>query len=208
MSKTLLFLKFSPRQDSVSAGLAEVFVANWQTANPDAEILERDLGRQPMVGPDDAWIKANMTPEDQRSETQKQLLLPSDGAIADLHRASHIVIATPMFNFSIPWTFKAYIDLIVRVNKTFSFDPATGFGPLLDPAKKMLVVSASAGDYPVGSPAAPFDHLTPYVRFMFGFMGITQTEVATAGNQWGTPDALSGAMGKAQADLAALSAGW
>lgn len=208
MKKTLLSLSFSPRVASTSAALADGFIADWHKANPDAELRQRALGREVIAGPDEAWIAANMTPEAERTPEQVQRLAASDQAIADLHAASHIVIATPMFNFGLPWTLKSYVDLIIRVGKTFSFDPATGFGPLLSADKKLMIVWSSAGEYQPGTPTAPFDHLTPYLRQVFGFMGVTQSDAVSAGNMWGGPDAAAASLASARAQLAALSPSW
>jgi FMN-dependent NADH-azoreductase len=159
-------------------------------------------------GPDDAWIKANMTAEPERTVEQAQRLAISDRRIDDLHRATHVVIATPMFNFTVPWSLKAYIDLIVRVGKTFSFDPTKGPGPLFHPDKKLLIVRSSAFDYAPGTSNESFDHLTPYLKFVFGFMGITKVESIDAGNQWGAPDVAQASTGEARLKLSALSTSW
>lgn len=208
MTKKLLYLSFSPRIDSVSSGLSQEFVSDWQRANPNSETLQRHLGVTPVEGPDNFWITANMTPENNRTAEQVRRLAASDTAIAELHAASHILIATPMFNFGVPWTLKAYIDTIVRVGKTFSFDASIGFGPLLAPTKKLLLVWASAGDYSINSPGEAHDLLTPYVRHIFGFMGVTQVETVRAGNMWGPPEAVEASLNAARAALAAHCRTW
>jgi FMN-dependent NADH-azoreductase len=208
MRTNLLYLSFSPRVDSKSAGLAKEFVSAWHGANPGAPLRHHALGQTPVEGPDEAWIEANMTREEARTPEQMQRLAASDTAIAELHEASHIVIATPMFNFGVPWMLKTYIDLIVRVGKTFSFDPAKGFGPLLSNDKKLLIVWSSAGDYPAQTPAGTYDHLTPYLHHVFGFMGITRTETVSIGNMWGPPEAVEASLEAAQARLTALSTSW
>ncbi|PID79265.1 NAD(P)H dehydrogenase, partial [bacterium DOLZORAL124_64_63] len=98
-----------------------------------------------------------MTPENERDASQQSLLADSDEIIEQILAADRILIATPMFNFSVPWHLKAFIDNIVRVNKTFSFDPEAGFGPLLNPSKKVKVIWTSAGTYEPGTPFHPFD---------------------------------------------------
>jgi len=208
MKKTLLYLSFSPREDSVSSGLADSFTEAWQDANKDAKVIHHALGRDIVDGPDDAWIKANMRPESDRTPEQMQSLAFSEKMIADLHQASHIVIATPMFNFTVPWSLKAYIDLIVRAGKTFSFDPEKGPSPLFDPEKKLLIVRSSAFDYVLGTPTESYDHLTPYLKFVFGFMGITKVESINAGNQWAEPAVAQASTGNALQKLAVLSSHW
>ena len=208
MTATLLYINFSPRSESVSRRLAEQFINKWSTLHPDARSISKDYGLSPVEGPSDAWIKANMTPPPERTVDQIDLLAVSDGLIADIHRASHIVISSPMFNFTLPWQFKAYIDNIVRVGHTFSFSPDKGFGPLLDPKKKLLLVWASAGEYPPGTPGEAYDHFTKYVSFIFGFMGLIDFRSVNTGNQWGSPEAVELSIENARNDLAAAADTW
>lgn len=208
MKKTLLYLSFSPREDSISTSLADGFVAQWQTVNKDAQVLRHALGQDGVTGPDDVWIKANMTPADERSPEQVACLAFSEKTIDELHQASHILIASPMHNFSIPWTFKAYIDLIVRAGKTFSFDPQKGPSPLLDRSKKLLLVRSSAFDYKSGTPSESFDLMLPYLKLVFGFMGVTNLEIVDAFNQWAGVEAAEASREQASSRLAELSARW
>jgi FMN-dependent NADH-azoreductase len=79
-----------------------------------------------------------------------------------------------MYNFSIPANFKAYIDQITRVGRTFSVD-ASGYKGLVH-NKKMTIITASSGAYPHGSAGHSYDMQTPYLQLIFGFMGITDLE--------------------------------
>lgn len=78
-----------------------------------------------------------------------------------------------MYNLSIPSTFKAYIDQIVRVGRTFSVNEQGGYTGLLDSSKKALVITSRGGTFPPGTPYAAYDLQEPYIRTIFGFMGIT-----------------------------------
>jgi FMN-dependent NADH-azoreductase len=74
-----------------------------------------------------------------------------------------------------PAQLKAYVDQIVRIGRTFSFDPANEkqpYTPLLT-GKQLLVVTAT-GDagYQPGGPLAHMNHLDPHIRTAFGFIGI------------------------------------
>ncbi len=149
-----------------------------------------------------------MTPESSRTDAQSALLKPSDNYITDLHTATHVLIAMPMYNFSVPWNFKAYIDTIVRVGKTFSFSPVVGFGPLLSEQKKLLVVWSSADTYLPGYAAESHDQLSPYIRQVFGFMGMVDFNFIAAGNQWGAPAQAQAQRCAAQRQLSALAASW
>ncbi len=208
MTKSLLFLTFSPRSDSTSSALARAFVDQWAAANPDAPVVEHDLGQTPMAGPDQPWIEANMTPKDQRSAAHHAALAASDKAIAELHAATHVVLATPMFNFSAPWQLKGYIDNLVRVNETFGFDPKTGPTPLLDPKKKMKVIWSSAFDYTAGTDMNALDQLTPYISTIFGFMGLRDISFVASGNAWAPAEVAQQFRCKAQTELGDAAAAW
>jgi FMN-dependent NADH-azoreductase len=205
----LLFLKSSPRGDDSATGkLAEIFVDKWQTANPGAIVNRRDVGPGNVVGPTQDWVTANLTPAAERTEAQRELLAESDVYIAEVRRATHILIAAPMYNFSVPWNLKAYIDNIVREEETFFFAPETGHGPLLPPGKKLLLMWTAAGDYSPGSAFAPYDFLTPFVASVFGFIGVMDFSVLSCGNRAETPELAAAALKECHNGIRELSPVW
>jgi len=119
---------------------------------------------------DEQLVGAFYTPAEQQSAAQKQILEISDQLIAELLAADTWVFGVPMYNFSVPAVFKAYVDQIVRVGKTFSY--ATGKPEGLFRNKKLYVVTASGADYSSG-PYSEMDFVEPYIRAIFGFLGIT-----------------------------------
>ncbi len=91
--------------------------------------------------------------------------------------ADVIVVSTPMWNFSLPYRLKHYLDIILQPGFTFKYGAAGPEG--LATGKKLFVVSSHGGDYSSGTPAAEFDKLSPYLRQVFAFIGITdQTFIA------------------------------
>lgn len=139
----------------------------------DAAVVRRDLNDG--IGfVDEAWIAANLTPDDERTPSQRERLAESDALIAELKAADVIVIGTPMYNFGIPATLKAWIDQVARARVTFRY---TENGPVgLLEGKKAWVVLATGG-VPVD---APVDFATPYLRHALAFIGITDVEVIAA----------------------------
>jgi FMN-dependent NADH-azoreductase len=99
----------------------------------------------------------------------------SDDLVAELKAADHIVIGTPMFNFSIPAVLKAYIDQIVRVGVTVSPD---NVGLLT--GKKTTVILASGGDFSPGSPVEKYNQASGYLRQVLGWIGIRDVEIILA----------------------------
>lgn len=206
---TLLLVKASPRiEHSNSNLLADSFVEAWGKSNPNSTLMSRNVGPEHVQGPNQDWISANHTPVAARSAEQNRLLSLSDELISEIHRASHIVIATPMYNFSTPWNLKAYIDLIVRVGLTFSFSEGKGFGPLVSSEKKLLLIWTSAGEYAPGTQFEPFNLLTPYIRNIFAFLGVTNFTEVTAGNQFAPPQIATDSIKQANEQLLTISSTW
>ena len=123
---------------------------------------------------DDAWVAANFTEADKRSQEQKAALSLSDELIDELKDADTVVIGTPIYNFGIPSTLKAWIDLVARAGITFRY---TENGPVgLLEGKRAIILVASGGTQ-VGS---EIDFATPYLRHALKFMGITDVTVIAA----------------------------
>ncbi len=122
------------------------------------------------------WISAAYTPEPDRSAAQKHVLSLSDQLIGEIVAADELVIATPMYNFSMPSGLKAWIDQITRVGVSFQYTDSGPQGLLTD---KPVTLIISTGGVAVDSEV---DFLTPYLRHVMGFLGMHQvTTVAAQG---------------------------
>ena len=159
--------------DSASRALTADLTDALVSRHGDAEIVERDLaGGIEFV--DTAWIDANFTPTEERSDAQRATLGESDALVRELQEADVIVIGVPIYNFGVPAVLKAWVDMIARARLTFRY---TDKGPVgLLEGKKAYVVIASGG-VPVDSPV---DFATPYVRQVLKFIGITDVTVIAA----------------------------
>ncbi|MEG4409170.1 FMN-dependent NADH-azoreductase [Microcoleus sp. MON2_D5] len=171
----ILHLDASPRGDrSISRTLSKEFIKQWKTAHPDDTVTYRDIGHHPVPFVSEDWIAAAFTPSDQHTPELAAAIQISDELIDEFLSADRYVFSIPMYNFSIPANFKAYLDQIVRAGRTFSVDE-TGYKGLV-PNKKMTIIMAQGGAYPEGSPTHAYDLQTPYLRLIFGFIGITDIE--------------------------------
>lgn len=135
--------------------------------------VRRDLSAGiPFV--DEAWIEANFTPPESRTNAHRDALAFSDSLVEEIKEADVLVIGVPLYNFNIPASLKAWIDMVARARLTFRY---TENGPegLLQGKKAYLVVAT--GGVPVGSPV---DFATPYLRHALNFLGITDIEVIAA----------------------------
>jgi FMN-dependent NADH-azoreductase len=99
--------------------------------------------------------------------------------IAELQKSDEIVIGVAMHNFSIPSVLKLWIDQIARVGKTFAYSESGPQGLLLN--KKVTLLIATGGKYDTGTPMAAYNFVEPYLRTAFGFLGLTDVNVVTAG---------------------------
>jgi len=209
MGLKLLEITASNRvEGSVSRSLSARLIAAWRSRNPDAVVKRRDVGTSPPDHPTAFVSAANYTPPAARTPAMIAALAPSDALIDEFLWADRIVVAAPMYNFSVPSTLKAYLDNIVRVSRTFAFDPDTFAFTGLATGKKAVVIASSAGDYPPGTPAAAMDFHTPYLRAVLGFVGITDVAVVTAGNQFAAEPMRSDAVRRAGDELNSLAAVW
>jgi FMN-dependent NADH-azoreductase len=176
---TLLHIDASPRGErSVSRRLTHEFAAAWKQARPQGKIIYRDLGHNPVPLVTETTIAAAFTPPDALSPELGAALAISNELIAELETASEYVLGVPMHNFSMPAGFKAYIDQIVRVGRTFAVDES-GYKGLLH-GKKATVITSSGGAYRSGTPFAPYNYLEPWLRTILGFIGVTDVEVVVA----------------------------
>ncbi|MGW9063293.1 FMN-dependent NADH-azoreductase [Achromobacter animicus] len=129
-------------------------------------------------------------------------LLASGDLIRMLDEASHIVLATPMHNFTVPSSLKAWLDHVVRVRHTFHITPQGKVGLLAD---RPVYVAISSGGAFSGEEARQPDFLTPYLRHVLATIGLTQvTFVAVEGTARG-PEWLEVARTRAQAALGTIS---
>ena len=96
------------------------------------------------------------------------------------------LLTVPMWNLGIPYVLKYYIDAIVQPGYLFRYTP-DGQAEGLVHGKKMIVVMSSGGDYAPDS-MRPFDFVEPYLRAIFGFVGITDITFLRAGGMDVSPD--------------------
>lgn len=176
---TLLKLDSSPMGErSVSRKLTGKFADTWLKKHLDGRIVERDLTTLNLGVIDGLWVGAAYTPEASRTEDQAAALRVSDNLIAELQGADEYVFGVPMHNFGIPSTLKLWIDQISRVGKTFSYGAGGPKGLLT--GKKATLLLATGGVYTQGSAMAALDFVTPYLRAVLGFLGITDVTVIVA----------------------------
>jgi FMN-dependent NADH-azoreductase len=142
------------------------FAAGWSSRLSGAEILVRDIGVDPPPAVDEKWIRAAFAEPRERTAEMQQSMVLSEVLIDQLFKAEVVVLGAPMYDFERPGQLKAYVDQLVRVGRTFTFNPSAAepYRPLLEP--KSVVVIISAGDRSVhpGGALAHLNFLEPHLQ--------------------------------------------
>jgi FMN-dependent NADH-azoreductase len=142
-------------------------------------VIDRDLSATEIPPITADWVGAVYTPEEARTPQQKKLLGLSDNLLAELERADEYLFGVPMHNFGVPSVLKLWIDQIARVGKTFSYADGTPKGLII--GKKATFIIATGGVYDAQTQMASFNFVEPYLRSLFGFLGLTDATFLTAG---------------------------
>ena len=166
-------------ESSFSRQLTAEFAGQWGQSHPDGRIIPRDLAQTALSPVNAEWIGAAHTPETALAPSQRAVLATSDTLIAELQAADEYVIGVAMHNFSIPSSLKLWIDQIARAGKTFSYENGTPAGRLHN--KKATFLVASGGVYEQGTPMAAMNFVEPYLRPVFGFLGVKDVSFINAG---------------------------
>ena len=200
--KQILMIEASPRgEDSASRAVADTLAGRLAGLYPAAKLVRRDLSAEPPPHLDAISLRAISTKDPDEAERLKAAAGLSDQLTDELLAADLLVIATPMWNFGIPSVLKAWIDLVVRSDRTFRYDGAGVLG--LATGKKAILVLASGGVFSEG-PWRPWDFVEPYLRQILGFIGMVDVQtVRVEGTN--IPALAADAVPRANEAVAALS---
>jgi FMN-dependent NADH-azoreductase len=163
--------------ESYSTRLSQGIIDKLLVAEPDSTVVVRNVATHPFPHLEEAHLQAYLAPAEGRSPEQQQAVRHSDEAIAQVLVADVLVIGVPFYNFTIASSLKAWLDHLTRANITFRYTPTGPEG--LITGKKVYLALASGGIYSAG-PMQPYDFATPYLRWMLGFLGMTDVTVARA----------------------------
>lgn len=184
--------------DSVSSRLAASLADRLRQSG--TRIVERDLGRHPVPHLLPETVAGIRGAAESDAERAAQAL--SDELIAEMKAADLIVIASPMYNFGISSTLKAWFDHVLRAGVTFRYTEAGPEGLLK--GKKAVVIEARAGVYSEG-PAAGMDGQEPHLRTLLGFVGIDDVTFVRAEKLAFGPEATAASVAAAEVVLAELA---
>jgi FMN-dependent NADH-azoreductase len=193
--RQILCLTSSPRRDTSYSNLVAARVLKeLRNVYPDAVVTIRDLAGNPLPHIDDDFVTATRSVAGPRTARQQVLIEQSDILVDELLAADTIVIAAGMINFGIPTTLKAWIDYVVRPDRTFHYTEHGTRGLL--GGRRAILVLARGGVY-CGGPLRAAEHDESYLRTVLTFLGITDIETILIEGVGLGPEAAERAMSSA-----------
>jgi len=172
--KKLLHIIATPRgNESSTLKVSQAFLEEFSKKYPGCVIDELNVAtvKLPELAMEEVSGKYMLLSGKELSGKPKEAWKKIEAEIARFLAADAFLVSTPMWNFSIPYTLKHYIDVIVQPKYLFRYT-ASGVEGLAQ-NKKMVVAASRGGDYGPGSPSQASDLQEPYLRTVFGFAGIT-----------------------------------
>ena len=196
------------REWSNSRALSRHFIDLLKQQIPALEVDYLDVAADTPAHVSEAFTVATYTPAADRTPAMKQTLEASDALCKRVLDADAFVFAMPMYNFSMPSVFKAFIDNIVRTDLTYKVGADGSYQGQLAP-EKVLFLTTRGADLRPGSPLAGMDALTPALRAAFAFMGVpSPTFVDAQPLTFSAVQEREAALVRAKAELATLAQRW
>ena len=190
MKKILVINASSREERSHSRRLTGVFVEYYKECKPESIIKFRDLGKSNIPHVNEKWIAGAFKHESARTPEEIETLRFSAELIKELKDADVIVLGSPMYNWSVPSSLKAYIDQVLRVNETWEVNHEDQRNPyigLLKNKSLFLLLSRGAQGYEKGGYNEHMNFQSDYLRTVFNIIGITDIqEVSVDGEAFGT----------------------
>lgn len=194
MNQILVLQTSARREASVSREFTDQLVDALKAGAPDANVVTRELGLNPVPHLDETLLGGWMKPVDEQSAEERAAAARSDELIDELLASDVVVIGSAMYNFGITSTLKSWLDHVLRAGKTFRYTESGPQGLAGD--RKVYVVTARGGRYQ----GTAVDHQQPYLETALGFIGITDVQFIHAeGQAMGEGEAQKGREEAAQA---------
>ncbi len=171
----ILYIKASPRGGrSHSQAVAEAFLEAYREIHPEDDIVTLDLFAADLPPFDGLLINAkyNIMHGRPHSGEEAAAWRVVEDYISRFKAADKYVLATPMWNFSIPYRLKQYLDIIVQPTYAFTYTAEEGYKGLIT-GKPILLACARGGQYSPGMPGEALDLQTKYLEVILKFIGFT-----------------------------------
>jgi FMN-dependent NADH-azoreductase len=161
---------------SVSRKVSSAIVDRLRQTTPALDVVYRDLTATPLSHLSGSHLAAAQGAAP--SAEMQQDLATGQAVLEEFLAADIVVLGAPMYNFTIPSQLKAWIDRILVAGKTFRYSAQGAEG--LAGNKRVIVAVSRGGFYGAGTPAAIGEHLETYLRWVFGFIGVTNLKLISA----------------------------
>jgi FMN-dependent NADH-azoreductase len=196
------------RERSNSRALSRFFLERLRSEGLDLEVDYLDVTVDTPPHVTEAFAIATYTPANERTPAMKATLASSDALCKRLLEADALVFAMPMYNWSMPSAFKAFVDNITRTNLTYlNTDDGRIEGQLQ--RQKVLFITSRGADLRPGTPFSSMDALTPALKAAFGFLGVAEpTFVDAQPLQFSNQEARAEALERARDELSLVAARW
>ncbi|EFL90917.1 FMN-dependent NADH-azoreductase [Ahrensia sp. R2A130] len=162
-------------EGSFSRNLADNLIEHLSAKHPESEIVVRDLVTNPVPHIANETISGYYTRPEAMTDALRGATALSDELIAEVKDADVIVLSVPLYNFSIPSALKAWIDHVVRIGHTFSYEDGQ-FAGLVEDKPIYVCFSYGAGGYGQNGPLQAYDHMKPYLMMVLKFIGLASIE--------------------------------
>lgn len=168
------------RKSSTTLGVAQCFLEQLRTLDPGLTVTEVDLfgSALPDVSASDVEVKHDLMtgrPDGPRPASWHRI----EQLVEQFLDADTYLVSAPMWNLSVPYALKQYIDCLVQPGYTFRYDEDGVAVPLVT-GRRMVCVTSRGGDFGPDSPMSALDFQEPYLRAIFGFIGITDLQFVHA----------------------------
>ncbi len=178
----LLHLIATPRPEkSNTLKISNAFLESFRAKHNDLDVEEINLFNEPIPAGtgDHIDAKYNLMTRQPLDDKMQAAWEEIEQTIKQFLSADIYLISAPMWNFGVPYTLKKYIDTIVQPGYLFGYnEQGMPFGMV--EGKKMVCISTRGGDYSENSPFHIYDNQEPYLRAIFGFVGITNVHFVNA----------------------------
>jgi FMN-dependent NADH-azoreductase len=186
MKKILIINASTRNEKSHSRKLTTLFIETWSRNYPQDTYVHREVGLTPIPHVTNDWIAAAFIKVENRTEENQKPLELSNVLAKELKEADVYVVATPMYNWSIPSGLKAYIDQVMRINETWTFrsgEPDGDYVGLLQNKKLYILSSRGDSGYCEGEINAHMNFQTTYLKTIFNIMGVQDVEIISLDNE-------------------------
>jgi FMN-dependent NADH-azoreductase len=150
----------------------------WREANPQGRVVTRHLGRDPIPVLSQETVTGFFSPQETLTGDLQQATALSDQLIAELQIADTLLLAVPIYNFSVPAALKCWIDQITRIGHTFAYEGGE-FRGQTKTRSAVVICAYGAHGYLEGQPFEAANFLDPYLRFLLSFLGIEDVEMVS-----------------------------